>query len=104
MPVNQQVVCNDINGIGSDVGAHGDFRVPGPTLGGVNPHLDSVKYHSSHNNLEINHRALVGVSGGTAQTDNRPREQHKNNAQYNPHTILKHHPFCAQKMRIVRVP
>ena len=79
MPVDQQVIENDVNRVGGHVGAHGDLRIAGTSLRGVNPHLNTVKDHAAHDNLEIRHCAVMGFRCGTAQVDDRTCQNYEKN-------------------------
>ena len=81
MAVDQKIIGNNINDAGGHIGAHGDPGVSGSPLGRIDPHLNTVKNHSPHNNAEISHRALMRLRRGTTQTDNGAGKGHEKDAQ-----------------------
>ena len=81
VPVDQQIVENNIHRAGGYVGAHSDFRVSGAALCGINTHLDTVKDHTAHDNPEVGNRAVMGFRRGTAQPYDRAGYYDKQDAQ-----------------------
>ncbi len=80
---DEQIVQNNIDGIGSDVGAHGDFGIAGTALRRVDSHLDAVEKHTTHNDSKVSHGVIVGLGGGAAELDNRACPHDKNSAECN---------------------
>ena len=75
--VNKQIVKNDIHCVGCHVGTHGNLRIANATLGGIDAHLNTVKDHTAHYNLKINHRAVMGFRRRAAKADNGACKRHK---------------------------
>ena len=82
MSANQQIVCNNINCIGGDIGPHGDLGITCPTLRRIDSHLNTVKNHATHNDPEIGHCAVMCIRCRATQRNNRTSQQHKSDTQY----------------------
>ena len=66
MPVDQQIVKNNIDRVRGHVRAHGNLCVACASLGGIDAHLDAVKDHAAHNDPEIGCRAVMRFRCGAA--------------------------------------
>ena len=64
--VNQKIIKNNIDGIGSHVGAHSDPGISGASLCRIDTHLNTVKDHTAHDDSEISHRTVVSFRIGSA--------------------------------------
>ena len=82
MPADQQIVENNVDGIGSHIGAHGNLGVASAPLCGIDTHLNTIENHTAHDDLEICHCAVMGFRCGTAQADDWAGECDEQNTQY----------------------
>ena len=76
----QQIVEDNVDGIGGYVGAHGDLRIAGAPLCGIDAHLNAVKDHTAHDDAEIGDRAVMGLRRGAAEADDRAGKCHQQDA------------------------
>ena len=83
MALNQEIISDHIDHVRSHVGSHGDLRVSGTALGGVDGHGDDVEDHAAHDDPKIQDRALLSVLVGTAEADDRLRKNHRRYADQN---------------------
>ena len=89
MPLDQEIISDHIDHIGSHVGTHGDLRVSGTALGGVDRHGNDIEDHAAHDDPEIQNCALLGVLIGTAEADNRFRKDNSRRADHDSHNDRK---------------
>ena len=83
MTLNQEIISDHIDHVRSHVGSHGDLRVSGTALGGIDGHGNDVEDHAAHDDPEIQDRALLSVLVGTAEADDRFRKNHRRYADQN---------------------
>ena len=79
MTIDQQVIKDNVDRIGSHIGTHGDLGIPCSPLGGIDPHLDTVKDHASHDDPEIGNRTIMRFCGRPAKPYDRACQDHKQN-------------------------
>lgn len=77
MPIDQQIIKYNVDRVRGYIGTHCDLGVPRTSLGGINPHLNAVEDHASHDNSKVSHCAVMGFHRGTTQPDDGIRQQHK---------------------------
>lgn len=70
MPLNQQIIKYNVDGVGGHIGAHGYFCVAGAALCRIDSHLDTVKNHAAHDDPKIGGCILMCISSGTTDTHN----------------------------------
>ena len=58
---DEQIVEDNINDAGHNVGRHGDPRIAGAALCGVDNQREHIEERSAHNDAEINHRRTVRI-------------------------------------------
>ena len=80
VPIDQQIIKNDIHCIGCHISTHGNLRISRTPLRGIDSHLDTVKKHPAHHDLKIRHRAVMCFGRRAAETDDRSCKNHKNYA------------------------
>ncbi len=81
--IDQQIVENNIYGIGGHVSTHRDLRVSGASLRRVDSHLDTVEDHTAHDDTEISYRAVMRFRCGTAHPYDRACKSHEQDAEEN---------------------
>ena len=70
VPIDKQVITNDIHDIWGDVCPHGNNCISGASLRRIDAHGNHVKNHSAHDNAEINDSCVMCVLGWTAKMNN----------------------------------
>ena len=70
MPLNQQIVENNIHCIGYQICPHGNPGISGSPLSGIDTHLQNIENHSPHNNPEVPDCTVMSLFLRAAEPDN----------------------------------
>ncbi len=89
--VDQQIIKNDVDCVGSHIGTHRDLGVAGASLGGIDAHLDTVEDHAAHNDSEICYRTVMCFRRGAAHPYDRTCQSHEQDAEKHGRSKNKKH-------------
>ena len=65
MTIDKKIIEYNVYCIGGYIGTHSNLGVTSSTLGSVNTHLYTVKYHTTHDYLEISNGTIMCFCCGT---------------------------------------